>query len=63
MEAKSENNELYKEKFKLAIPYLEKYLSVNPKEPVIWELLGRVYANLGMQEKSLEAFEKADANR
>lgn len=63
MEAKGENNELYKDKFKLAIPYLEKYLSVNPKEPVIWELLGRVYANLGMQEKSLEAFEKADANR
>ncbi|MBX3007428.1 MAG: tetratricopeptide repeat protein [Melioribacteraceae bacterium] len=63
MEAKGENNELYKEKFKLAIPHLEKYLSVNPKEPVIWELLGRVYANLGMQEKSLEAFEKADANR
>lgn len=53
----------YKEKFKLAIPYLEKYLTISPKEPLIWELLGKVYANIGMQDKSMEAFKKADENR
>lgn len=63
MEAKGENNDSFKEKFNKAIPLLEKYLSTNPKEPAIWELLGRVYANLGMQEKSTEAFKKADENR
>jgi tetratricopeptide (TPR) repeat protein len=60
MEAKGEITEGYKDKFNLALPLLEKYLSENPKEPAIWELLGRVYANLGMQEKSDDAFKKAD---
>lgn len=60
MEAKGEVNDTYKEKFNAAIPYLEQYLSSNPQEPQIWELLGRVYANLGMTEKSDDAFKKAD---
>lgn len=63
METKGEVNDSYKEKFNLAIPLLEKYLTTNPKEPQIWELLGRVYANLGMQEKSEDAFKKADQYR
>ena len=63
MEAAGESNELYKEKFNAAIPYLEEYLATNPKEPQIWELLGRVYANIGNQAKSEEAFKKADQYR
>lgn len=59
-----EKNELesdeYKEKFELALPLLEKYLTIKEDEGAIWDLLGKVYANLGMPEKSKTAFEKAD---
>lgn len=63
MEEKGEVSDAYKEKFSAAIPYLEKYLAVNPQESAIWELLGKVYANLGNKEKSEEAFNKADQYR
>jgi tetratricopeptide (TPR) repeat protein len=53
----------YKEKYKLALPLLEKYLTINEEESAIWDLLGKVYANLGMNDKSKEAFEKADTYR
>jgi len=52
--------ESFKEKYELALPLLEKYLTINEEEGVIWDLLGKVYANLGMGDKSKEAFEKAD---
>jgi tetratricopeptide (TPR) repeat protein len=54
---------LIKEKFKAALPHLEKYLTLKPKEPSLWELLGQVYANLGMQEKANDAFKKAEEYR
>lgn len=60
MEAEGKDDTSYQEKFKLALPHLEKYLETNPKEPAVWELLGRVYANLGMKDKSEAAFKKAD---
>ncbi len=53
----------YKEKYKSAYPYLEQYLKKNPKHAAVWELLGKVYANIGMKDKSKEAFDKADALR
>ncbi len=56
-------NDSYKEKYKLALPLLEKYLTINKEESAIWDLLGKVYANLGMNDKSKEAFEKADMYR
>ena len=59
-EAEEKPSDEYKDKFKLALPYLEKYLEVKPEEAAIWELLGRVYANLGMEDKSKDAFNKAD---
>lgn len=62
-EAEGKEDLSYQEKFKAAIPYMEKYLEFNPKEAVIWELLGKIYANLGMADKSKEAFEKADQYR
>ncbi len=61
--AKGEDSDAYKEKYKEAYPYLEKYLELKPNEASVWELLGKVYANLGMKEKSMEAFNKADSLR
>lgn len=60
MEEKEVANEEYKAKFEAALPLLEKYLELKENESVVWDLLGKVYANLGMAEKSKEAFEKAD---
>ncbi len=56
-------SDAYQEKYKLALPLLEKYLTLNKEESVIWDLLGKVYANLGMNDKSKEAFENADKYR
>lgn len=52
-----------KEKFNLALPQIKNYLEINPKEPALWELLGKIYANLGMKAESDEAFKKADEVR
>ncbi|MBI9070419.1 MAG: tetratricopeptide repeat protein [Melioribacteraceae bacterium] len=59
-DSKEDSSKEYLKQFELAIPPMEKYLELKPDEPAIWELLGKVYANLGMAEKSKEAFEKAD---
>ncbi len=56
----NEDDTSYLEKFKAALPYLEEYLAAKPDDVTIWELLGKVYANLGMTEKSKEAYQKAD---
>lgn len=61
--AKGEDDDSYKEKYKAALPYLEKYLELKPNDLTSWELLGKVYANLGMNDKSMEAFKKADELR
>ncbi len=62
-EAEGKQDISYQDKFKLALPLMEKYLQNNPSEPVIWDLLGKIYANLGMTDKSMEAFKKADEYR
>ena len=62
-EAAESNSEEYKEKLKLAIPYMEKYLETGEEDAALWELMGKIYGNLGMSEKSTEAFNKADALR
>ena len=62
-EVAQSGDETYKDKFNMALPQLIKYLELNPTDGPMWELLGRVYANLGMTEKSMEAFDKADQNR
>lgn len=53
----------FKGKYELALPLLEKYLTINKEESAIWDLLGKVYANLGMGDQSKDAFEKADMYR
>ncbi len=62
-ENEDEEDTGYKEKFEKALPYLEKYVKLHQDDGVIWDLLGRVYANLGMLDKSEEAFKKADELR
>jgi tetratricopeptide (TPR) repeat protein len=53
----------YQEKFKLALDPLKTYLEFEPDDSKVWELLGKIYANLGMSEESKEAFDKADMYR
>lgn len=56
-------DESYKAKYEAALPPLEKFLELNPDDSRAWEVAGKVYANLGMGDKSEAAFEKADALR
>lgn len=59
----SVDEKLVKEKYTLALPQIKSYLELNPKEPALWELLGKIYANLGMSKESEEAFKKAEEVR
>jgi cytochrome c-type biogenesis protein CcmH/NrfG len=45
------------------LPYLESVVQNEHDKPQIWELLGKVYAILGMQDDATNAFNKADALR
>ena len=51
----------YKEKLKLALPYLEKSVASRSEDAALWQQLARVYANLNMTDKSKAAFEKFDS--
>jgi tetratricopeptide (TPR) repeat protein len=53
----------YKDKYNLALPYLEKVVQLQPSDASSWELLGRVYTVLGMQDDAANAFNKADQLR
>ena len=53
----------YKERFRMALPYLENVVVLKKNDVLMWELLGQVYANLNMKEKALQAYDKADAIR
>ncbi len=63
MEEEKQESDEFKIKFEAALPLLEKYLKINEEEGAVWDLLGKVYANLGMADKSKEAFDKADQYR
>ncbi len=55
------NNAEYKNKYKQALPYLEKVTqNEQGNNAPTWELIGRVYTVLGMQDKATEAFNNAD---
>jgi tetratricopeptide (TPR) repeat protein len=51
------------EKYSQALPYLELIVETDSENAEIWELLGKVYSILGMQEKAMDAFNKADQLR
>ncbi len=56
-------SEDYKQKYELALPYLEKVVELDPTNAQMWEILGKVYSVLGMQEEAGNAFDKADQLR
>ena len=60
---KKDDDKSYQEKYKFAIPYLEKVIVDKPTDIQIWELLGQVYANLGEVDKANSAYKKADEIR
>jgi tetratricopeptide (TPR) repeat protein len=51
------------EKFKSALPYIERISLEEPDDAQVWELLGQVYSILGMTDKAVDAFNKADQLR
>lgn len=57
------NNKEYKEKYKKALPYLEKVVQSKKDDIAMWELLGKVYSVLGMTSDAENAFKKADELR
>ncbi|MFC2103233.1 tetratricopeptide repeat protein [Bacteroidota bacterium] len=63
-EEKTENyTGAYKKKYEEAMPYLQSVIKSDPENVEIWELLGKVYSILGMQEEALDAYDNADRLR
>jgi tetratricopeptide (TPR) repeat protein len=62
-EAENKIDESYKEKYRLALPYLEKAVEMPEADANTWELLGRVYSVLGMTDEANKAFNIADSLR
>jgi len=60
---KGEATQEHKEKFKQALPYIERVSQEKPEDVQVWETLGTIYAQLGMQEKAVKAFDQADKLR
>jgi tetratricopeptide (TPR) repeat protein len=56
-------SEDYKKKYQAALPYLETVVEKDPTNVAIWELLGKVYSVLGMNDDANNAFKKADELR
>jgi tetratricopeptide (TPR) repeat protein len=56
-------SEDYKQKYQKALPYLEKVVELDSKNPQMWELIGKVYSVLGMTDDANNAFKKADELR
>lgn len=62
-EAENKIDESYKDKYRAALPYLEKAVEMPEADANTWELLGRVYSVLGMTDEANKAFNKADELR
>jgi tetratricopeptide (TPR) repeat protein len=62
-EEKGDTTSAYREKYQMALPYMEKIVQMRPDEATVWELLGRVYTVLNMQSDAKNAFDKADSLR
>jgi len=63
IDEKGEKSEVYKDKFREAIPYLEKLTKMDSKDVTSWDLLGKVYANTDNQAKAKDAFDRVDQLR
>jgi len=53
----------YKAKYQSALPFLEKAVQMKDANAQTWELLGRVYSVLGMNDDAKHAFDEADKLR
>lgn len=51
----------YKEKYKLALPYLEKAAATRADDTLLWQQLARLYNTLGMSKEANAALAKFDA--
>ncbi len=56
-------SEEYKTKYQSALPYLEKAVQMKDANAQTWDLLGKVYSVLGMQDDAKHAFDEADKLR
>jgi len=67
LKEREEETEVYTDedlaKYRQALPYLELIVETDAENAEIWELLGKVYGILSMQEEAMEAFNKADQLR
>ena len=67
LKEREEETEVYTDedlaKYRQALPYLELIVETDAENAEIWELLGKVYSILSMQEEAIEAFNKADQLR
>jgi len=57
------DNPEYKNKYNQALPLLKRVTELKPEDAAVWETLAKVYAVLGMNQESKDAFEKADQLR
>jgi tetratricopeptide (TPR) repeat protein len=62
-EEKGETSSDYREKYRMALPHLEKVVQMKSEDASLWELLGKVYTVLDMQEDATNAFKKSDQLR
>jgi tetratricopeptide (TPR) repeat protein len=62
-EVKGDKGDAYKEKYRQAIPYLEHYTQIDNNDIKVWDLLGKVYAIVGMPDKAKDAYDKVDQLR
>jgi tetratricopeptide (TPR) repeat protein len=54
------NDVSYNEKFKLALPFLEKSAELRTDDVLLWQSLARLYTQLNMKEKSTAAFKRVE---
>ena len=62
-EEKGDTTSAYREKYQMALPYMEKIVQMKSNDATVWELLGRVYTVLNMENDAKNAFNKADSLR
>ncbi|MDP4194401.1 MAG: tetratricopeptide repeat protein [Bacteroidota bacterium] len=53
----------YKNKYKDALPWLKKAVEIKPDDALSWDTLAKVYAVLGMNKESQDAYTQADKLR
>jgi tetratricopeptide (TPR) repeat protein len=67
LKVQEEETEVYTDedlaKYRQALPYLELIIETDAENAEIWELLGKVYSILDMQDEAIDAFNKADQLR